>query len=337
MKRTVRALATAAAVGTLLVGGTATASAADYVSVSPTTGVKAGDIITVTTTGLTGTTGVYASLCKAAASAQEAPKECDPDQTHMVWITGTGAQGSNKEVGKITAITSFTATSGTKVDCLVDSCVVYIRGDHNNGSNYALIRAFPVAFAAGVGGPVKKADVATATLDGAAAKPNVPGTLYYRVPANLVVTAASGLAVTLKSLTPDCSVEGTKITALTGTGVCAIQAVTAGNDVYAAFTAAVNFPFYLKPAPQTIVAKLGVKKLTVGKALAVKKAQVASNMEEAVSITSLTPRTCTVKETATGWTFTGKKPGVCKLQADSAGMLNKYFGGSLQFALTVKK
>ena len=69
MKRTVRALATAAAVGTLLVGGIATASAADYVSVSPTTGVKAGDIITVTTTGLTGTTGVYASLCKAAASA----------------------------------------------------------------------------------------------------------------------------------------------------------------------------------------------------------------------------------------------------------------------------
>lgn len=337
MKRTVRALVTVASAGALMLGGLATASAADYVTATPTTGVKAGDIITVTATGLTGTVGIYASLCKASANAQAAPTDCDPDQSHMVWITGTGTPGSTKDSGKITAITSFTATSGTKVDCLVDSCVVYVRGDHNNSTSYQLIRALPIGFAAGVGGVVKKADVATATLDGAAVKANVPGTLLYRVPATLVVTAQSGLAVTLKSLTPDCSVEGTKITALVGKGVCAIAATTTGNDEYAAFTAAVNFPFYLKPATQAIVAKLGVKKLVIGKPLAIKAAQVASDKEEAVALTALTPRTCAVKDTATGWKLTGKKAGVCKLQADSAGMLDKYFGGSLQFQLTVVK
>lgn len=337
MKRTLRALATAATAGALIVGGLATASAADYVSASPNTGVKAGDIITVTTTGLTGTVGIYASLCKASGNPQAAPTECDPDQSHMVWITGTGAQGSNKESGKITAITSFTASNGTKVNCLVDACVIYIRGDHNNNTNYALIRALPVGFAAGVGGVVKKTDVATATLDGVAVKANVPGTLLYRVPAQLVVTALSGLPVTLKSLTPDCSVAGSTITALTGKGVCAIAATTTGNDEYAAFTAAINFPFYLKPATQAIVAKLAVKKLVIGKPLAIKKAQLASDKEEPVALTVTTPRFCSVKETATGWTLSGKKAGVCKLQADSAGLLDKYFGGTLSFQLTVKK
>lgn len=337
MMRTVRALVTAASVAALTLGGIAAASAADYVTATPNVGVKAGDTITVTTTGLTGTVGVYASLCKAGVGAQGLPTDCDPDQAHMVWITGTGAQGSNKEVGKIVAVTSWTSAAGNKVNCLVDSCVVYVRGDHNNNTAYNLIRALPIGFAAGVGGVVKKADVATATLDGAPAKANVPGTLLYRVPVQLVVTAQSGLPVTLKSLTPDCSVEGTKVTALTGKGVCAIAATTTGNDEYAAFTAAVNFPFYLKPGPQKITVKLAVKKLVIGKPLTVKKAQVASDMQEPVSLTSMTERTCVVKDTATGWTIVGKRAGVCKLQADTAGLLDKYNAGSAEFKLTVVK
>lgn len=337
MKRTLRGTAVAAAAGALLIGGLTTASAADYVSATPNTGVKAGDTITVTATGLTGTVGIYASLCKAGAGAQAVPTDCDPDQSHMVWITGTGTPGSNKDSGKITALTSWTSTAGNKVNCLVDACVVYIRGDHNNTTNYALIRALPIGFAAGVGGVVKKTDVATATVDGVAVKANVPGTLLYRVPVQLVVTAESGLAVTLKSLTPDCSVVGTTVTALTGKGTCAIAATTTGNDVYAAFTAAVNFPFYLKPATQAITAKLTVKKLVIGKPLAIKKAQLVSDKNEAVALTVTTPRFCSVTETAAGWTLAGKKPGVCKLQADSAGLLDTYFGGTLNFQLTVKK
>ena len=337
MKRTVRALAAASAVGALLMGGMAAASAADYVSASPNTGVKAGDQITVTATGLTGTVGIYASLCKAGVGAQAVPTDCDPDQSHMVWITGTGTPGSTKDSGKITALTSWTSSTGTKVDCLVDSCVVYIRGDHNNTTNYSLIRALPIGFAAGVGGVVKKADVATATLDGVSVKANVPGTLLYRVPVQLVVTAQSGLPVTLKSLTPDCSVSGSTITALTGKGVCAIAATTAGNDEYAAFTAAVNFPFYLKPATQTIAAKLAAKKVVLGKKLLIKKSQLVSDKAEAVALTSLSPRICTVQEVAAGWAVSGKKAGACKLQADSAGLLDTYFGGSLSFSLVVRK
>ena len=336
MKHTLRGLAIAAAVGALLTGGISTASAADYVSATPNANVKAGDIITVNAT-LTGSVGIYASLCKGSANPQAAPTECDPDQSHMVWITATGSPGSSKDSGKITALTSFTAASGTKVDCLVDSCVIYIRGDHNNTSNYALIRAIPIAFVAGIGGPVKQADVATATLNGVAAKANVPGDLDYRVPVQLVVTAASGLPVTLKSLTPDCSVAGTTITALTGKGVCAIAATTTGNDVYAAFSAAVNFPFYLHPAKQTIAVKSAAKKLVIGKPLTLKKAQLVSDKNEAVSLTSLTPNICSVKTKAVGWVIAGKKVGACKLQADSGGLLDTYFGGSLGFKFVVAK
>ena len=190
---------------------------------------------------------------------------------------------------------------------------------------------------AGIGGPVKQADVATATLNGVAAKANVPGDLDYRVPVQLVVTAASGLPVTLKSLTPDCSVAGSTITALTGKGVCAIAATTAGNDVYAAFSAAVNFPFYLHPAKQTIAVKLAAKKLVIGKPLTLKKAQLVSDKNEAVSLTSMTPNICGVKAKATGWVISGKKTGACKLQADSGGLLDTYFGGSLGFKLVVVK
>ena len=127
------------------------------------------------------------------------------------------------------------------------------------------------------------------------------------------------------------------MTALTGKGVCAIAATTTGNDEYAAFTAAVNFPFYLKPGPQKITVKLAVKKLVIGKPLTVKKAQVASDMQEPVSLTSMTERTCVVKDTATGWTIVGKRAGVCKLQADTAGLLDKYNAGSAEFKLTVVK
>lgn len=337
MKRTLRALATAGAAAALIVGGIAGASAADYVTASPNTGVKAGDVITVTTTGLTGTVGVYASLCKGSSNPQAVPTDCDPDQSHMVWITGTGAQGSNKEVGKITAITSFTSAAGNNVDCLVDACVIYVRGDHNNATAYNLIRALPIGFAAGQGGVVKKTDVATATLDGVAVKANVPGTLAYRVPVQLVVTAESGLPVTLRSLTPDCAVEGTKVTALTGKGQCAIAAVTTGNDVYAAFTAAVNFPFYLTVADQAITGKLGAKKVAVGKSLIIKRASLVSNMGEGIALTSHTPRVCSVKAFANAWAVTAKKVGTCKLTATSPGLADKYKPSSASWDLAVQK
>ena len=337
MKKTLRGLAVVAVAATMFSAGITAASAALTVSVSPTTGVKAGDTITVTTTGLDGTVGVYASLCKAGASAMAAPTECDPDQSHMAWITGTGTPGSQKDVGRLTAVAAFTSAAGVKVDCLVDACVIYVRGDHNNRTDYSLIRTVAMTFAAGNAAPVKATDVPSATVNGVEVKPNVPGNLTYRVPVELVVTAKSGLPVTLKSLTPDCAVDGTKVTALKGAGTCAIAATTTGNDTYAAFSAAVNFPFYLHPATQTITAKFTAKKVVIGKPLTIKKTQLVSDMNEDVSLTSLTPARCSVKATSTGWVVSGVKAGVCKLEADSAGMLDTFTMGTLTTNLTIVK
>ena len=336
MKHTMRALASALAVAGLLLGGTAAASAEGFtVTATPNTGVKAGDIITVTTTGLTGTVGVYASLCKAAAPGV-APTLCDPEQSHMAWITGTGAPGSSKDSGTISAVASFTA-SGTAVNCLVDACVVYVRGDHNNRTDYSLIRTVAIGFVAGTAAPVKKADVATALLNGIEIKANVPGQLQYRTPVELVVRAASGLPVTLQSLTPECSVNGTKVEALTGKGTCAIAATTAGNDSYAPFTAAVNFPFYLNPGYQQITSTFATQKVAIGKPVTVAKATFASNMGEDVKLASSTPQRCTVKATASGWTISGVKTGVCKLVASAAAVADKFTAASVGAQLTVTK
>lgn len=333
MKNVLRGIATGIAAAALVTAGMSSASAAMSATATPTTGVKAGDSITVSVTGLTGTQGVYASLCKGAASAMAAPTDCDPDQSHMVWITGTGAQGSNKDSGKITAVSSFTAASGTKVDCLVDACVIYVRGDHNNASDYSLIRTIALTFAAG--GAVKKADVPTATFNGVAAKPNVPGYLTYRVPATLVVTAESGLPVTLKSLTPDCAVDGSKITALKGAGVCAIAAVTTGNDTYAAFSAAVNFPFYLKPGAQVVTSSLSLKKIVWGAPVTVKSSAFTSDMGEDIVLTSSTPGACVVIPKDGGWTVAGVNVGTCSLVATGPADATKYNAGSVTVSVPV--
>ena len=334
MKNVLRGIAASIAAAALLTAGMSSASAAIAATATPTTGVKAGDTISLSVTGLTGSVGVYASLCKGAASAMAAPTDCDPDQTHMVWITGTGAQGSNKDSGKITAVASFTAASGTKVDCLVDACVIYVRGDHNNSSDYSLIRTIALTFAAG-GGVVKKTDVPTATFNGVAAQPNVPGNLTYRVPATLVVTAASGLPVTLKSLTPDCAVDGTKITALKGAGVCAIAAVTTGNDTYAAFSAAVNFPFYLHQGAQVVTSTLALKKIVWGAPVTVKASAFASDMGEDIVLTSSTPGACVVIPKDGGWTVAGVNTGTCSLVATGPADATKYNAGSVTVSVPV--
>lgn len=339
MKNTLRSLAVLAAAALVAASGPTSASAATItVSATPTSGVHSGDKISVTVTGMDAGVGVYAILCKAPASQTAAP-ECATDQSQQAWITNDGSPGSSKDTGSLTALSTFTSKNGVKVDCLVDSCVIYTRGDHQgaNSKDYSLIRVVTLSFVAGApAAPVKKADVATALLNGIEIKANVPGNLTYREPVELVVRAASGLPVTLKSLTPDCAVDGTKVTALKGAGTCAIAATTAGNDTYSAFSAAVNFPFYLQLATQRLTSTVTLKKVVFpGKGSNIKASQLVSNMAEAVALTSTTPGICRIKTAAWGWTVVGLWPGTCDIVASAAGDASRYTSAATTLSVKV--
>ena len=323
--RLLRALAAAALVAA---GAASPANAAGYgVSVTPTTGLRSGDKVTVTVSGLSGTLGVYVSVCKAGPGAMDIPTICD--QTSTQWVT-SGAQGSVTSPVSMTVQSSFdgkaspSAPTTTTVNCLAEPCVVYARGDHNNRGDYSLIRVVPLAFAAG--GRIRTADNATASYGTTTLQPNQAGQLNYRTPIYLRVATTSGAKATLSSLTPDCAVNGQVVTALKGVGVCAIAATTRGNNTYAPLS--VNFPFYLNPAVQTISAswpKPATRK--VGGSLAMRSSAFKSNMEQPV-VLGTESAACTVATTSSGWSVRFIAKGACTVTASATAKQDKWSAAS---------
>ena len=117
----------------------------------------------------------------------------------------------------------------------------------------------PLSFKQGSTAPALAADEITVTLNGTPLVRNVPGNLAYRADAKIVATAKSGAAVTLTSLTPDCTYVNGIFTALKGSGQCALAYSTVATATTAA--ASGNFPFLLVPGTQ----KLSLSALTIAK------------------------------------------------------------------------
>ena len=305
MIKKITAIAGAAAL--VLMGATSAQAVPYSVSATPTTGLHSGDAVTLTVDGLTGTVGVYASVCKAGATQMDTPTPCDNATTS--WITAAGGGGSTAGAATFNVSSTFST-----VDCAVDTCVIYVRGDHNNTSNYALIRAIPLTFAAG--GPVLTPDSATAIYGTTTLQPNQAGQLKYRTPIVLNVTATSGLPVTLSSLTGDCVVTGNVVSALIGNGVCAIAATTAGDATYAPLN--VNFPFYVGLGEQKVRVGKFNHNLRAGRALTIPNSTIKSSYDAAVLIKSSTPAVCSISKSPLGWRLNAKSAGVCVLKATSA-------------------
>lgn len=323
---TLRRLTTTVVAASLLMLAAPAAFADTYgATATPTTALKSGDSVTVSIAGLSGTVGVYTSVCKKGATAMDTPTPCDA--ASQTWITATGDQGSAKNSASFTANASFNG-----VNCLVDACVIYVRGDHNNSKDYSLIRTIALSFVGG--GVAKLKDSAVANFDAHVTQPNVAGTLYYRHPMDLFVASISGLPVTLKSLTPDCSVDGNSITALSGTGTCAIAATTAGNDIYAPLN--VNFPFYLKPAVQHITAYWPKAKVRLGNTVQIDTADLVSDLAQKVSLTS-SSKSCTVTANKTGWSVKATKFGACQLVATAAAETDKWTAAKVRANIVVTK
>lgn len=293
-------------------------------------GLQTGDSITLKISGLTGSQGVYASLCRSDVTSATKATLCDTDQSRMAWITATGGFGSAAASagGVITAVNAF-----GDVNCLIDSCSIYVRGDHNNTSAFQLVRKIPVTFISG--GAIKAKDSVTGTAGTFTLTPNVPNDLYYRTPITFNLTAASGLKITLKSLTPDCAVDKMKVYAVAGNTVCAIAATTSGNDIYQPLN--VNFPFYTHPLTQSVSVAWPEGPLVKGTVTTIKR--VFSNFRIPVNLVSSDTAVCTVRGDSKKWYVTARNIGTCILTATAPAdpsVAHRWTSGSSQVSLTVK-
>jgi hypothetical protein len=201
--------------------------------------------------------GLYIQECVAPVGTDR-PVTCS--DTLQVWVTAAGGQGAVSSTGGIEVKVAGTITGkGLVADCTKVQCGLFFRYDHTAPTDTSEDKFFPITFKAGAAAPVLAADEVTVTLNGVALVRNVPSNLAYRADAKIVATAKSGAAVTLTSLTPECTyVDGT-FTALKGAGQCALAYSTIATATTAA--ASGNFPFLLVPGTQ----KVALKSLAIAK------------------------------------------------------------------------
>ncbi len=201
--------------------------------------------------------GMYIQECVAPVGTAR-PTTCS--DTLQVWVTAAGGQGSISSTGGIAVKVAGTIVGkGVSVDCTMVQCGLFFRLDHTAPTDFSEDKFFPISFKSGAAAPVLAADEITVTLNGTPLVRNVPSNLPYRADAKIVATAKSGAAVSLTSLTPDCTIDNGVFTALKGSGQCALAYSTSASSTTAA--ASGNFPFLLVPGVQ----KIALKSLSIAK------------------------------------------------------------------------
>jgi hypothetical protein len=149
--------------------------------------------------------------------------------------------------------------------------------------------------------------------------------LAYRAEAKVAATSKSGLPVTLSSLTAECTVANGVLTALKGSGQCALGHATAGNATYAPSVA--NYPFILVPGTQKITGVAKSVKISAKKSL-----PLETNFGAEITYQGSSKR-CSIQ----GNVVTGKKAGACKVTATAAGKSDTWNELKQVLVLTVKK
>jgi hypothetical protein len=219
----------------------------------------AGTRITGSITNLPTKSGLYIFQCVKAKVAGERP--ASDTCFDLAWVTAAGGQGATSAKDPI----SFTlkaqyATATKSIDCSVEECGVFFRYDRSAGTDTSEDFFLPMTFAASTTPVVTKSiDSIALTFNGVALTKNVPVNLGYRTKAAITATATSGLPVTVVSATPDCTYTNGSLTALKGSGVCALSVSTEGNDTFD--VARANYPFILVPGKQKIaLTAFGIKR-----------------------------------------------------------------------------
>lgn len=266
--------------------------------------------------------GMYLAQCVEPVGSAR-PVTCN-DATQL-WITPAGGTGTTSPTGAIAmkVVGSITG-KGVTVDCTTNQCGLFFRLDHLATNDISEDKFLPITFKAGVAGSVLPADAVVVTLNGKMLTPNVPSNLGYRAAATIVATTKSGLPVTLSSLTPECTVVDNQLTALKGSGQCALAFKTAGSTSYA--PAAGNFPFLLVPGDQRVSASFtSLKKSTS------KKLPSLTNFGEEVTYKSKS-KNCIVKANV----VSAKNMGSCVITATAPEKTNMWNALATNITISVK-
>ena len=237
----------------------------------------------------------------------------------QVWVSES--QGATSPKGDIAV--SVSGTFGT-ADCTKDICGIFVRLDHTAPTDTSEDQFFPITFKAGSSTPALAPDTISATIDGKAVSGQAPGTLNYRTPKTLIVATGSGVAATIVSSTPDCSVTGNVIEALKSTGVCDFAVTSAGNAMAAAKTS--HFPFML--AAGTQVAHISVTILKVGKSVAL---PATTSFGESLTYSVSGSKNCSLK----GAKLSAVKNGACLVKYSAPAAANyPALAGSVSVKIT---
>jgi hypothetical protein len=266
---------------------------------------------------------MYIQQCIAPVGTAR-PAVCS--DANQLWVTATGEPGSSIATGQIVMpVTGSISGRGTVVDCTKNECGLFFRLDRTAGTDTSEDKFMPISFRAGAAAPILPADEVTVTLNGKALTRNVPSNLAYRAEAKVVATAKSGLPVTLTSLTADCTVANGVLTALKGSGQCALGHATKGNESYAASVA--NYPFILVPGAQQIAGVAKSVKISAKKSL-----PRETNFGSPITYQS-SSKNCSIQ----GAVVVGKKAGVCRVTASAAGKSDTWNELKQVLVLNVKK
>jgi len=267
--------------------------------------------------------GMYIQQCIAPVGTAR-PAVCS--DANQLWVTATGETGSSIATGQIVMPVSGSISGrGTVVDCTKNECGLFFRLDRTAGTDTSEDKFLPISFRAGAAAPILPADEITVTLDGKVLTRNVPSNLAYRAEAKVAATSKSGLPVTLTSLTADCTVANGVLTALKGSGQCALGHSTVGNASFAPSVA--NYPFILVPGAQQITGAAKSVKVSAKKSL-----PRETNFGEPITYQS-SSKTCSVQ----GNVVTGKKTGVCRVSASASGKSDTWNELKQILVLTVRK
>ncbi len=254
-----RSIITAVTIAIASLGSIAPAQAETFVfASSPLTNLDpAGATINGGFTKFPTKAGMYIQQCVAPVGTAR-PATCS--DTIQLWVSGSGGQGTTSPTGAIAIkVAGSIIGKGVTVDCTQVQCGLFFRLDHTAATDTSEDKFMPISFKQGSSAPALAADEITVTLNGTPLVRNVPRNLAYRADAKIVATAKSGATVNLTSLTPDCTYSNGVLTALKGSGQCALAYSTVASATTAATSG--NFPFVLVPGTQ----KISLSALTIAK------------------------------------------------------------------------
>jgi hypothetical protein len=303
--------------------------------VSGTPSVSAGQTLYFVLGKFPSTNGLYAYQAVQPAVGSRPTQTSAAIPALTMWISKD--KGATSDPTKVQA---FTIDNGNAwgADCAHQQCGLWFQYDHTNMSDKSEDQFVPFTFVAPAAtapapapttaAPAPAAlptDTLAVTANGVALVENALGSIIYRAPLTFAAKTGSGVAVTLKSYTPDlCPVNGFVVDALKGAGTCDIAVTSPGDAMHAPKTA--HFPLMLTPATQSLTATAAAVK--VGKSISLTS---TTAFGEKITYKS-SSKNCSV----IGAAVKGLKAGSCTINATAPGTAN-YGALKASVLVSVKK